>query len=244
MKIYFSTIRRITDDDVFIWTDDLESSVIHAGWTLTDTVEIKGRCKQKELPVRDQDGEWGKYYISMSDYPFELCMMLKNCFLRYLLFFKFFQTFLVYPPYCSGAGYITSLQAIKRIREQIPYTILVPHVDDVYFGMLAYDAGVNVIHDNRFTTSAEKKWIPCDLFNFHGYNISDGFVKRDYPKNECTLEKIKKNFFTPKIYGEWALGFLAMETIYSDNPFREHHRQCRDKDRFSIKNIEKYKLMI
>ena len=60
----------------------------------------------------------------------------------------------VYPPYCSGGAYIFSQGVIRKI---VPFIRQHPYkLDDVYIGMLVYNAGVNVKHYQGLHLVAEK----------------------------------------------------------------------------------------
>uniref|UniRef100_A0A8C5WGN5 Hexosyltransferase n=1 Tax=Leptobrachium leishanense TaxID=445787 RepID=A0A8C5WGN5_9ANUR len=57
-----------------------------------------------------------------------------------------------FPPYCSGTGYILSLDVVRHLlvqREQITLISL----EDVYIGLLAYRAGISPLHSAKVAGS-------------------------------------------------------------------------------------------
>ena len=65
------------------------------------------------------------YYQTVNEYPFD-----------------------AFPAYANGAGYVASKLAIEKIFKTVPYTRLLRHLDDVYFGLLCRDAGVKADFDD------------------------------------------------------------------------------------------------
>ena len=146
-----------TDDDVYFFTDQFEKT-IHDNWSIKKTVAVRGLVKVNEQVVRDINSPWAKYLQTKEEYPYE-----------------------TFPAYANGAGYIASKLAIDKIIETIPYTMLLRHLDDVYFGLLCRDAGVELEYDGMFTNGIEHitsdRKYPCGLYNLHGYNLVDEFIK-------------------------------------------------------------------
>ena len=105
-----------TDDDVHFFVDRFEKMVFE-NWELNSTVAVRGYFHHEEPPVRDKKSPWAKYLQTLQEYPYN----------------KF-------PTYAHGAGYIASVLAVKEIVKTIPYTRVLRHVDDVYFGLLSRDA--------------------------------------------------------------------------------------------------------
>ncbi|CAH1789161.1 unnamed protein product [Owenia fusiformis] len=70
--------------------------------------EIIGSCFSKAMPVRKKTSKW---YVSMQQYPF-----------------KYF------PEFCSGTGYVTTMQVVKDIVKISPNTPYF-HLEDVYIGL-------------------------------------------------------------------------------------------------------------
>ena len=61
---------------------------------------------------------------------------------------------LIYPNYCAGGAFIFDYKAIKSI---VPYIFQKQFkIDDVYIGMLAYNAKLQVTHDSYFLASNSK----------------------------------------------------------------------------------------
>ena len=77
--------------------------------------------------------------------------------------------------YANGAGYIVSKLAIDKIFQTIPYTRVLRHLDDVYFGLLCRDAGIPAEYDDKFTNAVEPvtfdRKYPCEYYNLHGFNF-------------------------------------------------------------------------
>ena len=103
------------------------------------------------------------YYQTVNEYPFD-----------------------AFPAYANGAGYVASKLAIEKIFKTVPYTRLLRHLDDVYFGLLCRDAGVKPDFDDNFTSAVEPftgdRTYPCGLYNLHGFRfdrIKDFIVLRD-----------------------------------------------------------------
>ena len=157
-----------TDDDVFVNIPLILFKIENKEFS--DTGTYIGNGKINDPVVREAKyGE--KYIVSMDDYGG-----------------------LVYPPYCSGGAYILSQDVIRKILpfiKQHPYKL-----DDVYIGMLVYNAGVNVEHYQGFNLVAEKceydnaeiAHHPADDENcmfklFHNMissNAKTDFVKKNY----------------------------------------------------------------
>ena len=141
-----------TDDDVFVNIPLILLRIENREFSNTGT--YIGNSKINDPVVREAKyGE--KYIVSMDDYNGS-----------------------VYPPYCSGGGYILSQDVIRKILpfiKQHPYKL-----DDVYIGMLVYNAGVNVKHYQGFNLVAEK----CEYDNtdiaHHPANDEDCMFKLFY----------------------------------------------------------------
>jgi len=140
-----------TDDDVYFFTDKFENMIRHE-WSLKTTVGFRGRIKSGEAVVRELDSPWKKYIQTFEEYPYD----------------KF-------PTYANGAGYVVSKLAIDRIIRVIPYTKVLRHLDDVYFGLLSRDAGIVAEYDDRFTNAVEPvsrdRKYPCEYYNLHGFDF-------------------------------------------------------------------------
>ena len=160
-----------TDDDVYFFIDDFEK-MISKNWNFENTVAMRGKFHRKEPPVRNSNSHWKKYLQSYEDYPFDL-----------------------YPDFAHGAGYAASYLAIKKMAETLPYTRVLRHVDDVYFGLLGSDAKVVKENDDNFSTALEHvtgdDTYPCELYNLHGINHIEKFIEI---KNEQCRKWGKKRF--------------------------------------------------
>ncbi|XP_063423227.1 beta-1,3-galactosyltransferase 1-like [Mytilus trossulus] len=128
-----------TDDDVYVHIPGLKRVIKENAKALQTAVG--GYCQQVANPVRDKESKW---YASFESYP---------------------QT--TYPGYCSGTGYVTSLNVVTHI---VKISKIVPffHLEDVYIAlciqklgfclhslkgfMLAYDLDNCKNHDNTLVT--------------------------------------------------------------------------------------------
>ena len=52
---------------------------------------------------------------------------------------EYFRTETIFPPYYSGAGYVMTQEAMKKVTRAVPKTDLF-HLDDVYIGKLIKSA--------------------------------------------------------------------------------------------------------
>ncbi|XP_060081093.1 beta-1,3-galactosyltransferase 1-like [Ylistrum balloti] len=95
-----------TDDDVYVNVRNLLESVKNHEKQLENSVG--GYCKHVALPVRDSRFKW---YASLRQYPRS-----------------------VYPGYCSGTGYVTSMTTMRKvytISKDVPFFYL----EDVYISL-------------------------------------------------------------------------------------------------------------
>ena len=157
-----------TDDDVFINIPVILQKIKDHCFPKTNA--YLGREKTNDPVVREERFGW-KYLASLEDY-----------------------TGTIYPPYCSGGAYIFSQDVIKKILpfiKQNPYKL-----DDVYIGMLVYNAAVKVTHfegfnlvpkNCSFTSNmiahhvADKDNCMTKLFHIMiAENLNNDFLKRNY----------------------------------------------------------------
>ena len=108
-----------TDDDVFVNTVRL-LDFIHANNT-PKTKLYAGNVQFRATVFRS-----GKYGISEKEYK-------KN----------------VYPRYCSGGGYVLSVDVVRKMNDNFD-KVMPMTIDDAYVGELALKSGVDVLHDNKF----------------------------------------------------------------------------------------------
>ena len=160
-----------TDDDVHFFTDKLEKS-IEQKWQINKTEAVRGLIHHYAKPIRGR-GKWSKYSVTLEEYPY------KN-----------------YPWFSNGSGYIASKLAIQKLFLTLPYTKLLRHVDDVYFGLLVWDADVNWQNDKFFTTATEHARTgaryPCGLYNLHGFVDIDKF--EETMNEQCNKKGDSGNF--------------------------------------------------
>ena len=105
------------------------------------------------------------------------------------------------------------------MRETIPYTMLLRHLDDVYVGLLCQDAGITLEHDVNFTSGMEDitkdKKYPCGLYNLHGFLKIDDFIEiRDRECKTRTRFRVKdwKQMMDPK--NSMTKEIIRFESIY------------------------------
>ncbi|XP_061185755.1 beta-1,3-galactosyltransferase 1-like [Saccostrea echinata] len=94
------------DDDMYVNLDAVKHVVSVHGSSLQ--VAVGGACHMSARPIRDKKSKW---YASMLSYP-------KN----------------TYPGYCSGTGYVTSMNVASKIYEaskHVPFF----HLEDVYVAL-------------------------------------------------------------------------------------------------------------
>ncbi|XP_062581080.1 beta-1,3-galactosyltransferase 5-like [Saccostrea cucullata] len=96
-----------TDDDMWVHVPNTLSILLPKYGRIFET-HIGGYCMKKEKPHRDPKS---KYYISERLYNRE-----------------------VFPPFCSGTGYVTSFKVVKKIHEIAENVPFFP-LEDVYIGL-------------------------------------------------------------------------------------------------------------
>ena len=92
-----------TDDDVFVNIPNALKTVRKYNSLLQEN--IFGNCRSDAWPIRHKISKW---YVPMESYSMD-----------------------VYPPYCSGTGYITSINVVKKIYHVSP-DVPFFHLEDVY----------------------------------------------------------------------------------------------------------------
>ncbi|CAG2228449.1 B3GALT1 [Mytilus edulis] len=95
-----------TDDDVYVHIPGLKRVINENANALQNAVG--GSCQRIASPIRDKRSKW---YASFESYPEK-----------------------TYPGYCSGTGYVTSLNVITKIVE-ISKTVPFFHLEDVYVAL-------------------------------------------------------------------------------------------------------------
>lgn len=130
-----------TDDDVFINVINLQKRLSANTASLESTVV--GACTKDRRPVRTSSS---KYFVSREVYPFSL-----------------------YPKYCSGTCYITSVSLVQKIRK-ISVNVPFYHLEDVYVGMCLQLLGATVKNDCGFNINVSG----FQLKDFYNTNFVSG----------------------------------------------------------------------
>ncbi|XP_048751459.1 beta-1,3-galactosyltransferase 5-like [Ostrea edulis] len=112
-----------TDDDMFVNLISLKKIIRKNENTLQKS--IAGFCNLIRIPIREKSSKW---YMSYENYPHKK-----------------------YPVYCSGTGYVTSMNVVHRVynvSKNIPFVFL----EDVYVSLCMRKLGFNMIHMEGFNT--------------------------------------------------------------------------------------------
>ncbi|XP_071167441.1 beta-1,3-galactosyltransferase 5-like [Mytilus edulis] len=104
-----------TDDDVYVHIPGLKRVIKENANALQNAVG--GRCQRVASPVRDKRSKW---YVSFESYPEK-----------------------TYPGYCSGTGYVTSLNVITKIVE-ISKSVPFFHLEDVFVALCIKKLGLRL----------------------------------------------------------------------------------------------------
>ena len=143
-----------TDDDVFINIPLILEKIRDQVFPKTDA--YLGNVKLNSLVVRNETGMYQKYSVSFEEYAG-----------------------LRYQPYCSGGAYIFSSDVIEKI---LPFVRQNPFsIDDVYIGMLVYNAGVKATSHEGFSlhdidTVGECEYTP-NLIAYHPAKRRDCMIE-------------------------------------------------------------------
>ena len=183
----------MTDDDIYFWTEKLESDIDRI-WNL-ETVEARGHIRYNDPPIRPNS------FLNDKINP-----LFNPTVTRYGISKEMFYPDKL-PPYFIGAGYIISNKAVSKIGKNLNKTRLLWQVDDAYVGLLLHDSKVNIVDDDKFLSFEEHKIIKnsksvngipfqlnifgknyyrCDIYNFHGYKVNEIF-------NRIKDEKCREN---------------------------------------------------
>ena len=157
-----------TDDDVFINIPLILQKINDQIFPKADV--YLGNVKENDPVVREKTGLFAKYSVSFEEYAGS-----------------------TYPNYISGGAYILSPDVIKKV---LPYIKQNPFVlDDVYIGMLVYNAGVKPMR-------------------YEGFNLRD-----DYENAECKYKSNLIAFHPAKKYSCMVNLFCRMLEDMSDSSF-------------------------
>ena len=104
-----------TDDDMYINVPNV-LNIVRNNFSSLHT-NIVGSCAQRAGPIRNQKSKW---FASINSYPGKL-----------------------YPGFCSGTGYLTSLNVARKVFEVSPH---VPyfHLEDVYVALCIKKLGYHL----------------------------------------------------------------------------------------------------
>lgn len=134
-----------TDDDMWVNVANVLSTMLPKYGRFFDT-RVGGFCMRKETPHRDPNS---KYYIPESLFNRD-----------------------VFPPFCSGTGYVAASTLVKKIHEiadNVPYFPL----EDVYIGLCLEQLNLNVTNIDWFYNYNPLFKRPCwyrgpYVFTVHG----------------------------------------------------------------------------
>lgn len=104
-----------TDDDVYLNIPNV-LNIVERNGSLLQT-HIVGDCTLKARPIRNKHSKW---YASVDSYPRKF-----------------------YPGYCSGTGYLSSMNVIKQIYDVSPHVPFF-HLEDVYVSLCVQAIGYHV----------------------------------------------------------------------------------------------------
>ncbi|XP_076105737.1 beta-1,3-galactosyltransferase 5-like [Mytilus galloprovincialis] len=104
-----------TDDDVYVHIPGLKKAIKENANALQNAVG--GRCQHIASPVRDKRSKW---YVSFESYPEK-----------------------TYPGYCSGTGYVTSLNVITKI-VKISKSVPFFNLEDVFVALCIKKLGLRL----------------------------------------------------------------------------------------------------
>nr|XP_022312426.1 beta-1,3-galactosyltransferase 5-like [Crassostrea virginica]XP_022312427.1 beta-1,3-galactosyltransferase 5-like [Crassostrea virginica]XP_022312428.1 beta-1,3-galactosyltransferase 5-like [Crassostrea virginica]XP_022312429.1 beta-1,3-galactosyltransferase 5-like [Crassostrea virginica] len=116
-----------TDDDMFVNLNALKYTVKKNNLVLQNS--IGGYCNLTREPIRSNRSKWS---VTYEEYPHDL-----------------------YPPYCSGTGYVTSLSVAEKVY-QISKNIPFIYLEDVYVSLCMSRLGLNVTHITSFHADLQK----------------------------------------------------------------------------------------
>lgn len=141
------------DDDTFVNIKRL-SEVVNSPGLPQNTVY--GRCVIGGNPNRESDIVKSKFSLLFQDYPFK-----------------------TFPAYCSGSGYVLSMDTAKTIFHGMKTTAYFPF-EDVFIGIVSYKSDVKMMHMESF-----------------GYDYANHTTKRErfmsyyYRKCAVVIHKLK-----------------------------------------------------
>ncbi|KAH3692421.1 beta-1,3-galactosyltransferase 1-like [Dreissena polymorpha] len=123
-----------TDDDVWVNVPSLMKLLSGSDMTKYLQTGLTGSCSQNEPPIRDKTSKW---YASLISYPDKF-----------------------YPDFCSGTGYVTSINVVSDIYHVSPHVPFF-HLEDVYVGLCARKLGFSLKSNEGFRAERHKTY-HCD----------------------------------------------------------------------------------
>jgi len=122
-----------TDDDMWINIPTLMASLENPVVEERLKTSIAGMCTQKALPIRNRQSKWYASYLSFPEK--------------------------MYPGFCSGTGYVTSVKVANQIYEISP-NVPFFHLEDVYVALCVRKLGLRLAPMPGFN-SGRPKMDPC-----------------------------------------------------------------------------------
>ena len=167
------------DDDVFI---NIPLILQKISYQVFPKINVYlGNVKLNDTVVRDGTGIYAKYSVGFEEYAGS-----------------------TYQPYCSGGAYILSSDVVGKL---LPYIKQHPFsIDDVYVGMLIYNAGVKPTR-------------------YEGFNLQDddGKAECKYQSNLIALHPAKKHSCMMKLFcgmlDDMSSSLLIQRNYFSDFSF-------------------------
>lgn len=111
-----------TDDDMFVNIPNV-LKLIESSFGYSMQTSLTGACILKARPIRDFRSKW---FASQESYPHD-----------------------IYPSFCSGTGYVTSMNVVSQIYQVSP-NVPFFHLEDVYVGLCLKKLGFTVKHVRGF----------------------------------------------------------------------------------------------
>ncbi|XP_061190684.1 beta-1,3-galactosyltransferase 1-like [Saccostrea echinata] len=116
-----------TDDDMYVNLESLKNTLRKNSFVLQKS--IGGFCNLSREPIRTNTSKW---YAPFEMFPHK-----------------------EYPPYCSGTGYVTSLDVVQKVY-QVSKNIPFFYLEDVYVSLCMKKLGLNMTHLPGFHADQQK----------------------------------------------------------------------------------------
>ncbi|OCT91297.1 hypothetical protein XELAEV_18014348mg [Xenopus laevis] len=143
-----------TDSDMFVNTGYLVELLVKKNQT---TNFVTGSLRPDDVPIRNIHSKW---YISETEYPLDQ-----------------------YPPFCSGTGYVFSVDVAQKI-QNVSTTVPFFKLEDVYVGMCLEKLKINLqdLHSRPTFFEYKKPFTVCGyrkLVTSHGFPPHEMYLLRD-----------------------------------------------------------------